>query len=147
MNDFSVKIKIQLFSHVVNTLPEIVLGCNNQQIENITLSPGAHNLEYNFKLDNGKSKFYIDFKNKQYSEWSENSDMAVEIVNVQFQNLPDNFNHLSFYVPDYPTEEEKQKWDSVIHSNYMGWNGRWYLEFETPIYYWLHQKLDLGWLI
>jgi len=35
----------------------------------------------------------------------------------------------------------------VIIANYLGWDGRWFLDFSTPIYRWIHQRLDLGWLI
>ena len=29
---------------------------------------------------------------------------------------------------------------------YLGWNGRWVLEFETPVFTWIHRLEDLGWL-
>lgn len=147
MTTFNVKIKIQLVSHVVKTIPEISIGYNNKVLETVLVDSGSHSLEYSFGLAEGKSKFYIDFNNKQYSEWSESSDMAIEISKVTFQNLTDDFKHLSLYIPDYPSAEEKLKWDPIIHSNYLGWNGRWFIEFNTPIYRWLHQQLNLGWLI
>ena len=40
-----------------------------------------------------------------------------------------------------------KEWTETILSDHMGWNGIYYIDFETPIYRWIHKKLNLGWLI
>jgi hypothetical protein len=87
--------------------------------------------------------------NKNYSECSVDGDMAVIIDSIKFQNFNHDFKIFSQYFPDYPSDWRADGHDcpKAIHSNYLGWNGIWTLDFETPIYRWIHQRLDLGWLI
>lgn len=33
-----------------------------------------------------------------------------------------------------------------IKSGYMGWNGRWKLDITTPIFTWIHEQQNLGWI-
>lgn len=79
--------------------------------------------------------------------------IAIEVTSLKFQNLPNEFSIYSCYQPIYPehwiTENLAQgrMLEPVIHSNYIGWCGRWWIDFETPIYTWLHKKLNLGWLL
>jgi hypothetical protein len=80
-------------------------------------------------------------------------DMAVIIDRVSFQSVDHDFKIYSRYQPDYP-EIWLQEQVSLgqppareIHSNYLGWNGKWFLDFQTPIYQWIHQRMGLGWLV
>jgi hypothetical protein len=80
-------------------------------------------------------------------------DMAVIVEKVTLQSVDHDFKIYSRYEPDYPCVWLQEQIDrgqpppAQIHSNYMGWNGKWFFDFQTPIYQWIHQRLDLGWLI
>lgn len=32
------------------------------------------------------------------------------------------------------------------NATYLGWNGLWVLEFELPIFTWIHKLENLGWI-
>lgn len=146
-------ISVDITCHVVHTLPRLDCYLDTQQIWSKDFSPGFHTLIINTDLLPGKHFLHLDFRNKQYRECTHDQDMAVEITAVRFQHLKDDFKLHTVYAPDYPepwASQQKQKGielDTTIHSNYLGWNGRWSLEFNTPIYQWLHRKLNMGWLL
>jgi hypothetical protein len=144
-----VNIKIELHPLIVKTAPEIFISSEDLTVEYINLKkPMTIEREIECSTE-GKHIFTIGFLNKNYDECSVNSDMAVIINSVKFQNLEHDFKIFSKYVPTYPEDWRASGRDctEVIHSNYLGWNGTWSLEFETPIYRWIHHRLDLGWLI
>ena len=72
-------------------------------------------------------------------------DTAVEIVSVSFFGITDpRFAWAGVYTPDYPSLWTGPK--ELPGQTYLGWNGSWQLEFSVPVYSWMHQKLNLGWL-
>ena len=85
--------------------------------------------------------------------FAQDPHMALIIKSVRFQYLSDEFAVYSCYAPQYPDHwimenlAHGRHLPNVIHSNYLGWPGLWWVDFDTPIYAWLHQKLNLGWLI
>lgn len=107
----------------------------------------------NTQLTRGQHQLSIEFQNKPYHMCSPENDIAVLIHSVKFQNIDADFKDFSYYKPIYPAQwlTEQQSLginpSPVIIANYLGWDGRWFLDFSTPIYRWIHQRLDLGWLI
>jgi hypothetical protein len=70
---------------------------------------------------------------------------AVEIVSVSFFNITDpQFARSGVYTPDYPSHLTGP--EQLPGQTYLGWNGVWTLEFSVPVFVWMHQKLNLGWL-
>jgi hypothetical protein len=70
---------------------------------------------------------------------------AVEIVSVSFFSITDpQFVWAGVYTPDYPSHLTGPK--ELPGQTYLGWNGVWKLEFSVPVFTWIHQKLNLGWL-
>jgi hypothetical protein len=94
----------------------------------------------------GDHKLTIELLNKNYNECTETQDAAVIINSVRFQHLDNEFKYNSWYRPTYPADWSGER-TTVVHSNYMGWNGCWGIDFSTPIYPWLHKQLNLGWLL
>lgn len=80
-------------------------------------------------------------------------DLALIINHVRFQHIDYDFKIFSEYRPRYPeswiseNRDRGVQLEEKIHSNYLPWDGVWYIEFETPIYQWAHRRIDLGWLI
>ena len=72
-------------------------------------------------------------------------DTAVEIVSVSFFGITNpQFAWAGVYTPDYPSHWPGPK--VLPGQTYLGWNGVWTLEFSVPVFSWMHQKLNLGWL-
>jgi hypothetical protein len=72
-------------------------------------------------------------------------DTAVEILSVSFFGITNpQFAWAGVYTPDYPSHLCGPK--DLPGQTYLGWNGTWQLEFSVPVFSWMHQKLNLGWL-
>jgi hypothetical protein len=104
-------------------------------------------LHFNLDLEEGLHKLVIDFYNKT----NDNPDMAVEIKYVEFEGMRlDRFKWSSKYFPTYPEPWASEQTIALpeYHSSatYLGWNGRWELYFETPIFTWIHKLENLGWI-
>lgn len=129
------------------TKPEITYGINDLTINTILIT-NRTTLRMTFPLTPGEHKFWFTFNNKDYadSQLENGHDMAVEIESVSFENITlDRFKWAGIYYPEYPAEYPDK--DPVIKSaTYLGWNGRWELPFTTPIFTWIHQIENLGWL-
>jgi len=129
------------------TRPEITYGIDDLTINTIQIQ-NYTTLRLAFPLTAGEHKLWLTFNNKDYNEsqLDQGLDMAVEIDHVSIEGINvDRFKWAAHYYPDYPADyPDKQK---VIKSaTYLGWNGRWELPFTTPIYKWIHQLENLGWL-
>jgi hypothetical protein len=129
------------------TQPEVTYGINDLTINTIQIQ-NYTTLRLVYPLAPGEHKLWVTFNNKDYNEslLDQGLDMAVEIDSVGIEGITvDRFKWAANYYPDYPADyPDKQK---VIKSaTYLGWNGRWELPFTTPIYTWIHQLENLGWL-
>ncbi len=89
----------------------------------------------------------IVFMNKSDSD----PDLAVIIDQVEFFGIADpKFVWAGVYTPKYPEpwySQQIEKPPACLHQqNYLGWNGHWRLDFTVPVFTWMHQTLDLGWI-
>lgn len=126
--------------------PVITYSLDQVAGETLELNAPAE-LQFNLDLEQGSHKFILDFNNKTNST----PDMAVEIAEVLVEGIAvDRVKWAGLYRPRYP-----QPWASSqltplpevrTNTTYLGWNGTWELEFEVPIFSWLHQIEHLGWL-
>ena len=83
---------------------------------------------------------------EHYDKDSADVDTAVEIVNVGFFGITDpRFVWAGVYYPDYP-EHYPDKTSPLMGHGYLGWNGVYRLEFSVPVFTWIHQVQNLGWL-
>lgn len=78
-------------------------------------------------------------------------DMAVVIDSVEFFGIADpKFVWAGVYTPKYPepwySEQIEKPPVQLPQQNYMGWNGHWRLDFTVPVFTWMHQTLNLGWI-
>ena len=104
-------------------------------------------LAFNIDLPKGNNKIILEFANKT----NNTADMAVEIVAVAFEGMTlDRFKWSSRYYPVYPEPWASEQTDPLPEfqpsATYLGWNGRWELEFATPIFTWIHRLENLGWI-
>jgi len=129
------------------TQPEITYGIDDLTINTIQIQ-NYTTLRLAYSLAPGQHKLWFTFNNKDYNEsrLEEDLDMAVEIDRVSIEGITvDRFKWAANYYPDYPADyPDKQK--VVKSATYLGWNGLWELEFTAPVFTWIHQVENLGWL-
>ena len=79
---------------------------------------------------------------------------AISIKDLRINDISDKkFIWNGLYTPNYPepwaTEQRQQNIEllpCITNTDYLGWNGRWTLEFSSPIYTWIHRVQDHGWV-
>jgi hypothetical protein len=71
---------------------------------------------------------------------------AVIVKEIGFFGISDpKFIWAGLYYPDYPLHYPDKS--SPLHGQcYLGWNGVYQLEFSVPVFTWMHNTLDLGWI-
>lgn len=83
----------------------------------------------------------------------DHDEIGVKVQSVRFQHIDHDFRIYSRYQPDYPAAWYSEQVAlgqtplPEIYSSCLTWNGIWYLDFQLPIYVWMHRKINLGWLI
>lgn len=130
---YTTRIKIEL-DQVGTPDYEIKLDGNIVSTSVVTeLVAGAHVLE-------------IEHKNKHPHD----ATTALIINSIEFNNIASpKFIWRGIYTPNYPepwASEQTNLAMKITNTNYLGWNGVWRLEFTAPIFTWIHQVEDLGWI-
>lgn len=133
--------------------PEIRIEFNNEVLDARQLIK-SH--QYNWTLPaKDTNRLSVFFLNKTDLDTVDNLDKAVIIKEISIEGLTYNsFLHRSLYCPVYSegyynyAKENNIVVDPVIHSNYMGFNGEWYLEFSWPTFEWIYdvETAGLGWV-
>lgn len=95
----------------------------------------------------GQSCLTIEHFNKP----ADDPTTAVEITEISFFGISDpRFVWAGTYRPDYPepwySQQEPRPNDVLYFQNCLGWNGVYRLDFGVPVFTWMHQVLDLGWV-
>lgn len=147
VTEYPVSLSITLRPQIIKTAPRVIVSV-----------PGSmHHCELYetqiISLDFVSSQGFVEilFYNKNYNEISDNCDMAVIIDQLSFFGISDpKFIWAGRYYPNYPepwySQQSPTPAVSLDKCNYLGWNGRWRLDFNLPVFTWMHQKLDLGWI-
>ena len=110
--------------------------------------------EYSADVCKGVHKISLELLNKKDSDCVDGKDKAVIIDKVLFFGIgSEHVLHKSTYVPIYSEEYIKSSRDdgielgNVLEScNYLGWNGVWQTQFTAPVFTWLHNIENLGWI-
>jgi hypothetical protein len=79
---------------------------------------------------------------------------AVQIKQLAFYEIEDpRFIWLGEYLPNYPEPWATQQQEQgqilplvLTNTDYLGWNGVWRLQFDVPVFTWIHQVQNLGWI-
>ena len=138
---YSTEFSIKLIPHG-SVSPHIKITVSNYYQEMYLENPLL--LSFSMDFDAGPQKFILEFDNKV-------DDSAVEIDNVEFEGMTlDRFKWSNRYYPVYPepwaSEQPLPLPEYQESATYLGWNGRWELSFETPIFTWIHRLENLGWI-
>jgi len=100
----------------------------------------TQNFEFDFVANN-----QVTVQVHHIDKLDSDPDTAVEIVSVSFFGITDpHFAWAGVYTPKYPAHLTGPA--ELPGQTYLGWNGIWQLKFSVPVFGWMHQKLNLGWL-
>lgn len=85
-------------------------------------------------------------KIEHFKKADNDHDTAVVIKKISFFGISDpKFIWAGAYYPDYP-EHYPDKTSPLPGHGYLGWNGVYRLEFSAPVFTWIHQIQNLGWI-
>jgi len=127
--------------------PMINLGVNNN-LNSVTLT-STTKFDFCFSTHT-TSEISVELVNKTNND----PDTAVVIEHLSFFGIADpKFIWAGLYHPIYPepwaTEQKNQNIilaEELKCHDYLGWNGIWRLQFEVPVFTWMHKIQDLGWI-
>jgi hypothetical protein len=110
-------------------------------------------IQFDQDLTPGDHQLQILFTNKteQDTNLTLGLDKAVIIDHIVFNKIHSpKFVWQGIYRPDYPepwfSEQKTPPAAELNYHNYLGWNGQWTLTFRAPIFTWIHQVENLGWI-
>jgi len=130
-------VKMSLCLRPINQ-PRVIITVGNHTIDQILTH--TQDFEFDF-VAHDQAVVNVHHVDKLDSDPS----TAVEILSVSFFGITDpQFAWAGMYTPVYPPHWPGPK--ELPGQTYLGWNGVWALEFSVPVFSWMHQKLNLGWL-
>jgi hypothetical protein len=111
-------------------------------------------IQQQFELREGNYSIDLFFHNKTNRDTRPGVDKAIKIDWIQINGITSKrFIWESTYHPEYPEPWKSQQQQKGIHlepvlrsHDYLGWNGRWCLEFTAPVFTWIHHRENHGWI-
>jgi hypothetical protein len=149
VTNYSIELDIHLRSIWHDNPPEINIGINND-IKKVILYKDQ-TFHYEFIADNS-STLTVELLNKIDTDTISDKglDKAVVIESISFFGISHpKFAWAGVYEPIYPEPWASQQTDlkPLLKSHtYLGWNGKWTLTFDVPVFTWMHKVQDLGWI-
>jgi len=138
-----------------SSVPDVVVSFNNNIVYSGELSETT-TFNVDQHLPPGNYNLTVEFTNKTDSDTDlvNNKDKLVIVEKIVFNSIESpKFIWSGIYTPVYPklwaTEQESQGIILESHlrnCNHLGWNGKWTLTFSMPIFTWIHQTENLGWI-
>jgi len=137
------KVSVTLTPMIGKIPPEVIVSVPGYSVHETLWKTKCIELEFDAPVG------YIDivFMNKLLDD----PDTAVIIDKVEFFGISDpRFVWAGVYTPTYPeswySQQTEKPLAQLTHQNYLGWNGSWRLNFTVPVFTWMHQILNLGWV-
>lgn len=132
--------------------PEVQVLFNKDVIFQGTIKDST-TIKFDKNLESGWHELHVLFTNKTNhdSNLSLGLDKAVIVDHIVFNKIcSPKFVWQGVYRPDYPepwfSEQKIRPAAELRYHNYLGWNGQWTLTFRAPIFTWIHQVENLGWI-
>jgi len=147
---YKVQTRILLNPRWHSDAPQIRVGCG-REIYNYVLYDQRW-FDFEFDSDQSQETIAVEFLNKLDTDTvlEQNLDKAVIVEAVEFFGITDpQFVWAGEYRPRYPepwASEQDQLEPVLKHHNYLGWNGKWTLTFDVPVFTWMHKVQNLGWI-
>jgi len=142
-------IKFTLEPTYHNDYPDIEIGLDDTILFDDKLDR-IRTFQIDYPMTQDEHQLWIVLKNKTNA----NHEQGVKIQRLSIENITANrFIWAGKYYPIYPEPWASQQKNSGVilpefHKNidYLGWNGRWVLNFTVPVFTWIHQVENLGWI-
>lgn len=136
-----------------NDAPEVIVGTDDNIIYAGKLFAPT-TFKFDQELDETSHTLWVEFINKTDSDTIGDSDKAVKVDQVTFNNITSpKFSWAGVYEPRYPEPwASEQRAQGVVlqpqlnFQTYLGWNGKWTLTFTMPIFTWIHHTEGFGWI-
>lgn len=149
------ELSLQLTPKIFNGSPEIQLTLDDYEIFRGELH-STKIFDINQEITEGSHVLALEFFNKKENDTNLDTgeDKAVLIDWISFFSIADDkFIWQGDYRPRYPeawikTNQELKKSlsEQLKNITYLGWNGTWELHFTSPVFVWIHQIKNLGWI-
>ena len=150
---YPVKLEIKLRPVWHDNPPEINIGINDDT-QRVVLTDDQI-FHYEFTADN-TAILSVELLNKTDADTVPDSglDKAVIIESISFFGISDpKFVWAGVYEPKYPEPWASEQRDQGVvlkqhlsPHTYLGFNGKWTLTFDVPVFTWMHKVQDLGWI-
>lgn len=151
MNSEELHFKISLSGTYHSKVPEYSILLDDQLIKNAVISEssdGIEDIEFKATLIDGSHQLKIRLENKESSDTITDdddqiiNDMLLNIIDIQIDDIA--LGQLlwdSEYVLDHPVTIDNKTISQLDHCVNLGWNGTYILNFASPFYIWLLEKL------
>lgn len=149
--DVELAVKLEPEWHI--SPPRVIVSCHDQ-IHDIRLDR-PRTVRFAFRAE-GQQTLQIQLTDKtdEHSRPDLGLDQAVMISAISFFGIYDpRFVWTGVYRPEYPepwyTQQIQQgqaPQAELINVDRLGWNGQWQLEFDLPVFTWIHHVQNLGWI-
>ena len=116
--------------------------------QNLSITKVNQDTTINFEFESDRDcVLSVELLDKQDQE-------SVVIESVSFFGITDpRFVWSGVYEPEYPEPWATQQRDKGVvlkpqlsPHTYLSWPGKWTLTFAVPVFTWMHQVQDLGWI-
>jgi len=150
-HDISLAVTLHPVWHQEPPLIEISCGGN---VQTVSLDQ-THTFNFDYR-GAGLQTLLIKFLNKKDSDTilSRGLDKYVIIEQISFFDISDSrFTWIGEYKPLYPEPWASQQREAgnapgeiLNNTDTLTWNGEWKLEFDSPVFTWIHKLQNLGWI-
>lgn len=144
---YRLNVQVTLAPLIYNGPPDVVVKFGNQILFNGSLDqPQIFSVDS--LLPTGQENLSIEFLNKTSSDTNirTGQDKAVLIKQISFNGITSpKFIWAGNYYPTYPTHMDPGL-PVLSNIDYLGWNGVWKLDFNIPIFTWIHGIEQMGWI-
>lgn len=127
MKQFDVRVNVLL--EPVGT-PDVVITCGKYTRTAILTEPTWVNFTYSQAA--GPCQLTVEHRNRK------DHVTAVIVKTVELNDITHLQN--TYQGMYYPDDMEPRR------DTYIAWNGVWILNFTVPVYTWMHQTQNLGWI-
>lgn len=146
---YKVAVSLEITPRWKSTPPLARITLDNELIWDACLEH-VKSFEFDRHLQKGDHALAIEMYDKPELD----GDQALQISRLRLGGIHSQlFVWHGIYRPLYPepwaSEQKALGIDlrpELQNTDYLGWNGTWYLRFSCPIFTWIHQVENLGWI-
>jgi hypothetical protein len=146
-------ISISLRPYKLQRWPYIKIGVDNMIIFQGILT-SLQEIHFNDKLSPGEHALWLEYTGKTNADVGQ-TEQAVEITGISMQGIStDRMIWAGVFEPVYPepwyTQQIRsghQLPKSMTGLSYLGFNGVYTLTFTSPVFRWIHELENLGWIL